>query len=123
MDADRLPHMGALVFGAEILVLDPFEAVAGDLPSRLLHRFDLIGRTQKCRRNPIDGERQIAGGEEPPQTPEARAGAIFINRFHVPMALAGPGLSADDLGEKRLRSSIAMENAVLAALLVIEHEL
>src|SRR5436190_8466723 len=123
VNAYRLPDMGALVFLAEVLVFDPFETVARNLPAGLLHRLSLIWRPQEGGCNGIDGERHIAGGEKPPKAPEASARAVFINRFHIPVPPAGPGLGADNLGEEGFRSVIAMEDAVLPALLVIENEL
>src|SRR5688572_12785138 len=54
---------------------------------------------------------------------ETGTGTILVDRFHVHVALARPGLGADDLGEKGFRCSIAVEDIVLAALLVIDDEL
>ena len=61
--------------------------------------------------------------EGAPQPPEAGAGAVFVNRLHVHVPLAGPGCSADDLRQECLRGRIAVQDAVLAALLVVDHEL
>ena len=50
------------------------------------------------------------------------AAAVLVQRFHAHV----PGrkrLRADDLGEKRLRSAIAVQHVVLGAFLVIEHDL
>src|SRR4051812_12443868 len=123
MNADRLLEMSPLLVFAEILVLDPFEAVARDLPAGLLHGFRLLGRTLKRGRDAIDSERNIAGREQAPEPPEAGSGAVFVDRLHVPVALTGPRLGADDLRKEGFRRGVAMEDVVLAAFLVIEHEL
>jgi hypothetical protein len=57
------------------------------------------------------------------QPPEAGAGAVFVDRFHVPMALARPGLRAGDFREERLGRRIAVQDRVLAAFLVVENKL
>ena len=67
--------------------------------------------------------RQLAFGEHPPQPPEAGARAIFEHRFDIGVALAGPGLRAQHVGQKRLRGAVAVQDVVLAALLEIHHEL
>src|SRR3546814_7148027 len=48
---------------------------------------------------------------------------LLVDRFHVHVALARPGLRAEDLREESLRRGVAVENAVLAAFLVIDDEL
>ena len=123
MDADRLEDVGALVGLGEILVLDPLEAVARNLPSGLAHGRGGLGVSHQGMRDGVDGDGQPARGEEPPQPPEAGAGAVLVDRFHVHVALPRPGRGTDDLGEERLGSRIAVQDAVLCAFLVVHHEL
>ena len=106
-----------------VAVVDPFQAVRGDLPAGLLHRRDLLGRARQRGGDAVDGDRHLGLGEQAMQPPEAGAGAIFVDRFHVPVALAGPGRGADDLGQEGLRGGVAMQDAVLAAFLVVDDEL
>lgn len=123
VEADRLGDLGALALGVEILVLDPFEAVGGDLPAGVLHGRHLCGRALEGSGDAIDGGRYLSLGEKAVQPPEAGARTIFVDRFHVPVALGRPGLSADDFREKGLRGGVAVKHAILSALLVIDHEL
>ena len=104
-------------------VVDPFQAVAGDLPVGLLHRGDGLGLRVERGRDAVDGDRNVALGEHAPQPPEAGARAVFVDRLHVHVAHARPGLRADDLREERLRGRVAVEDVVLAALLVVDDEL
>ena len=106
-----------------VLVLDPFEAVGGDLPVGFLHGGDLLGRAHQGGGDAIDGDGQAVGGEVAPQPPEAGAGAVLVHRLHVGVALVGPGRGADDVGEEGLGRGVAVEDVVLAALFVVEHDL
>jgi hypothetical protein len=47
-------------------------------------------------------DRHGALGEHAMQPPEAGAGAVFVDRLHVPVALARPGRGADDLRQEGL---------------------
>ena len=58
VDADRLAEMRALLVGGEILVVDPFQPVAGDLPAGLLHRGDRLGVARQRRRDAEHRDRQ-----------------------------------------------------------------
>ena len=107
----------------EILVLDPLQAVARDLPVRLLHGADGFRVARQRGRDAVDGERNVLAREQPPDAPEARARAVFVDQLHVHVALAGPRLRADDLRQERLRRRVAVQDVVLAALLVVEDEL
>ena len=109
---------------AKVAVVDPFQAVRGDLPLRLLHGGDgLRGCAAIAVATRIDGDRDVALGESAPQPPEAGARAVFVDRLHVHVALAGPGLRADDLRQERLGGGVAVQDVVLAALLVVDDEL
>ena len=123
VEADRISHLRALGSDVVVLVVDPLEAMAGDLPAGLAHRLDLRGRARQGRRDTIDGERHVVPGEEPMQAPEPGPGSVLVDRFHAPVPLAGPGLGTHDLREERLGRGIAVQQAVLAALLVVQHEL
>src|ERR1700722_12960501 len=57
------------------------------------------------------------------QTPEAGAGAVFVDRLHVHVTHAWPGRGPDDLGQERFGGALAMQDIVLAALLVIDDKL
>ena len=113
----------ALLVLRHVLVLDPFQAMAGDVPAGLLHGGDHVRVSLQRHGDAEHGHRQIALGEHPPQPPEAGARAIFEHRFDIGMALAGPGLRAQYVGQERFRRAIAVENIVLAAFLEIHHEL
>ena len=121
VQADRLLHVGALGGLVGILVLDPFQPVAGDLPVGLLHRRDLFGRARQRGGDAVDGDGEVL--QHPVQPPEPGPRAVFVDRFHVPVARAGPGCGTDDLGEKRLGGRVAMQDVVLAALFVVQHDL
>ena len=123
VDADRLAHVGPLLFRREVPVVDPFEAVARDLPIGLLHRGDRFRVAHQRRGDAVDGHRHAALGEHPPQAPEAGPRAVFVDRFHAHVPLAEPCLSADDLRQECFRGAVAVEDVVFPALLVIDHEL
>ena len=106
-----------------VLVLDPFQAVAGDIPAGLLHGRDHVRISLQRGGDAEHRGRQIAFGEHPPQPPEAGARAIFEHRFDIGVALAGPGLRTQHVGQERLRGAVAVQDVVLAALLEIHHEL
>jgi hypothetical protein len=123
MQADRGGDGFALFGLGHVLVFDPFQAVRGDLPPRGLHRGDLFGRPGKGGRDAVDRQRDATGGEQPVQPPEPGAGAVFIDRFHVPVALAGPGRGAGDVRKEGLGRGIAVQDGILAALFVVQHDL
>ncbi len=57
------------------------------------------------------------------QAPEAGTGAIFVDRFHVEIALTGPWCRTNDFREQVFRRRITIENTAFTAFLVIDHEL
>ena len=57
------------------------------------------------------------------QAPEAGTGAVFVDQLHVHVTHARPGRGADDLGQESLGRGVAVQDVVLAALLVIDDEL
>ena len=122
VQADRLVEVGPLGLGRVVAVVDPAQAVGGDLPAGLLHRGELGRRAGERGGDAVDRHRDAPRDEEVAQAPEAGAGAVLVDRLHVPVALAGPGLGAGDLGEEALGGGVAVQQAVLAALLVVQHE-
>src|SRR5690606_36675237 len=77
----------------------------------------------KRARNAIDGDWYTGFGKDAVQPPEAGARAIFVDRFHVPVALARPWRGAHHFRQEGLGSGVAMQDAVFAAFLVIDDEL
>lgn len=71
----------------------------------------------------VAGEGQPPFLEQPQDAPEAGAGAVFVDRLHAHVALARDRLRPDDLRQEGLRRRIPVQDAVLAPLLVVEHEL
>ncbi len=65
------------LFG-HILIVDPFIAVAGDLPFGLLHGLDSVRIARHGQGHTIDGNRRLALDENLVQPPEADAGTVFI---------------------------------------------
>ena len=102
MQADGFGNLAALLLDGHILVLDPFQPMRGDFPIGLLHRLQLIRTARHGGRHAIHGHRHVALGEHPPEPPEPGTGAIFVNRFHVPVALTRPLCRADDFGQEGL---------------------
>ncbi len=123
VDADRFRDLGALLRLGHVLVLDPFQAVARDIPARLLHRRDDFGIALQRGGDTEHGRRPFALAEHPPQPPEAGARAIFEHRLDVGMTLARPWLRAEHVGEERFRGAVTVQDVVLAALLEIDNEL
>ena len=123
MDADRFAAYGRARPLAKIAVVDPFQAVRGDLPVGFAHRRDRFRIALQRGGDAEDGDRDFRAVNIAPQPPEAGARAVFVDRFHVHVALAGPGLRADDLRQERFRRGVAVQDVVLAAFLVVEHEL
>ena len=123
VNADRLCDLRALLGLRHVLVLDPFQAVTGDIPAGLLHGRDHFGIALQRGGDTEHGRRQLSFGEHPPQPPEAGARTIFEHQFDIGMALTRPGLRAQDIRQKCFGGPIAVQNVVLAALLEIHHEL
>ena len=109
--------------GRRVAIVDPLVAVGRDLPARLVHRRDRLGIARHRGRDRVDGHRNRPLGEHAMQAPEAGARAVFVDRLHVHVAHAGPGRGADDLRQERLRGGVAVQDVVLAALLVVDDEL
>ena len=123
MDADRLGDVLGLQVRRRVAIVDPFQAVGGDLPFGLVHRSDGFDVARHGGGDRVDGHRNGAFGEHPVQAPEPGARAIFVDQLHVHVAHARPGRRADDLRQEGLGSGVAMQYIVLAAFLVVDDEL
>ncbi len=120
---DRGFHIGALCIGVVIFIFDPLQPVAGDFPVRGLHGGNLRRGTRERGGNAIDRGADVHFIEQTVQPPEAGARAIFIDVFHVPVALAIPLRGTDDLRQEGFRRFIPVQNAVFPAFFIIHHKL
>ena len=123
VNADGILNVPPLLVFRHILVVNPLQPMAGNFPARLDHRPRLLRRTLQGGGHAINRERNLAAREHAPQPPEAGPRPIFINRFHVPVALPGPGNRTNGFRQESLRGRITMQNIVLAALFVVQYEL
>ena len=96
--------------------------MARDLVAALGHR--LAGRGVQLQRlsDRPGGETHIAFAEQAQDAPEAGAAAVFVHRLDAEIASALDRDSPRRLGQESLRGGIAVQDRVLAALLVIQHE-
>jgi hypothetical protein len=104
-------------------VVDPSVAVAGDLVAGIDHRLDRLRVPLGGHRNRVYRQRDPPALEQLENAPHADARAIFVKLLHADVADAQERLRGHDLREERLRGLVAVQDAVLAAFLVIEHEL
>ena len=123
VDADRLLDVRPLLRFREVAVVDPLQAVRRDLPAGLVHGGHGFAVPRHRRRDREHGHRQPARREQPMQPPETDARAELVDRFHAHVPLPGPRLRTDDLRQERLRRLVAVQDAVLPAFLVVDHEL
>ena len=121
--SDRLVDVGSLLLERVVPVVDPTQAVAGDLPARLVHGRDRLGVSSHRVGDAVDRHRQGPGREHPPQAPEAHPGAVFVDRLHVDVPLARPGLGAHDLRQEGLGGGVPVQDVVLCAFLIVDDEL
>ncbi len=83
VQTDGFGHVGALaVFGA-VFVFNPFQPVAGNFPTRILHRGNLHRRAGQGRGHAVNRDANIGRCEQPVQTPKTRARAVFIDALHI----------------------------------------
>ena len=123
VDLQRAAQVFALLFGGGEGIVNPPQSVGGDFPLRFFHRGDRFGISRQRHGDAKDGNGQAANLEHSAQPPKTGAGAVFIDGLHVHMPDAGKRLRADDFREKRLRSGIAVKNAVFAAFLIVDDKL
>ena len=123
MNTDRVRNLAALLGLRHILVLDPFQAMAGDVPARFFHGGNHFRVPFQRGRNAEHSGRNSALGENPPEPPEAGARAILEHRFDIGMALPGPWLRTQYIGQERFGRTVAMQDVVFAAFLEVDHEL
>lgn len=57
------------------------------------------------------------------QTPEARPRTVFVDAFHVPVALPLPLGGTRDVGKEGFGGRVTVNHTILAALFVVKHEL
>ena len=119
---DRALEMRPLLGLGHVLVVDPAPAVARDLEAGLDHRPAAAGVALERHADGVDRERQAALLEQPQDPPEAGAGAVFVDRLDVQIALANERRLAGDLVQIGLRRRVTVEHAGFAALLVVEHD-
>ena len=116
-------HVLAFGFFADILIVDPAPAVARHFMTALDHSRRRLGVTLQCHADGQHGGVDLAFLEQAQQPPEPDPAAILVDRFHVHVTHAHQGLGADDLGQERLGGRVAVEDAILASLLVGKDDL
>src|SRR3954468_13559900 len=79
VDADRFRDLRALLRLGHVLVLDPLQAVAGDVPARLLHGSHDFRIALQRRGDTEHGGRALPLTEQPPQPPQPRAREPYSN--------------------------------------------
>ena len=95
--------------------------MAGHLPACVDHCGNLHGRARKGGGNAVDSDRQVF--QQTVQPPEPCAGTVFIDRFHIGMPLPRPLRGTHDLGQKRFRRGITVQDVVFPAFFVVQHQL
>ncbi len=112
----------ALYRFGDVLVVDPTPAVAGHLMPQLDKGLGQLrvalqrhGYTEHC-------QRQAATFKFVEDAPDARAGAVFVDRLHAHVAVI-KGRRTDDLGQKLLGVAVAVQYAVFTAFFIVEHKL
>jgi hypothetical protein len=121
-DGHGLLQVGALDVLGHVLVVDPLEAMAGDLVAQLGERCADLGVALQRGGHAEHRERQAALLKFAQDAPDARARAVFVDALHahVPLGVAG---RVEHLGEELLRARVAVQHTVFAAFLVVQHEL
>ncbi|MDT4835575.1 hypothetical protein D3C76_866800 [compost metagenome] len=96
--------------------------MAADLVAVGDHLADRLGMALGGHGHGEHGQRQVMLPEQLEQAPHAGTAAVLVQRLHAHVALALERLGGDHLGEEGFRLLIAMQDAALAAFLVVEHE-
>ena len=115
MPGDRLGDMCAFDVGADLLVVDPAQAMAGDLVAQFQAGFSQLRLPLERHGHAKNGEWQRASLELAKDSPDADPAAVFVDRFHRHVPRARKRLGADDLGEEGLRGCITVQDIALAA--------
>jgi hypothetical protein len=122
---DRVDRaLEVLAFGrlVRVLVADPAPAVARDLVAVAEERVDDRRMPQHRHAHAEDREGHAAVAEEPQQPPDAGARPVLVERLHAQVPHP-ERLRADDVREEGFGGLVAVQHGVLAAFLVVEHEL
>ena len=120
---DRLAHVRGLLGLGKLLVIDPLQAVAGDVPVGLAHGRDDFRIARECGGYPEYGHRHVPRGEQAPEPPEAGARAVLEHRLDVHVALAGPRRRAEHVRQEGFGGLVAVQDRILAAFFEVHHEL
>src|SRR5581483_3576305 len=100
--------MVALSDFVDLVVVYPSPSMACDFVAELDHRLCGIRISQHRHSHREYRDRNSAFFEETHQSPEAGSAAVLVDRLHAHMPSAFERRRADDLGQKGLRSRIAM---------------
>jgi hypothetical protein len=111
--------LGGLVHG---LVVNPAPAVAGDLVAQFLEGGGQVRVAFQRHAHAKHGERQAALLEFAQDAPHARTRTVFVNAFHADVAFGVAG-RVEHFRQELLRAGVAVQHAVFAAFLIVQHEL
>lgn len=115
-------HVLGLELGRHALVVNPAPAVARDLMTELDECAREFRMALDRHADAEHRQRQPAPLEFAQDAPYAGTRTVFVDRLHAHVAIRIRG-RADDFGQELLGGRIAVQHAVLAALLVVQHEL
>ena len=100
-DGHGLIHVGAFGGFVDVLVMDPLEAMAGDVVAKFLEGGGHVVVLLQCCGHAKDGERQAALFKFTQQAPHAGTRSVFVNAFHADVAL-GEGRGVEHFGQELL---------------------
>ena len=121
MTSTLLAHVRALDLFRHGLVVDPALSVAGDFEAAAGDRGGDLGVALQGHADGVDRGRSARIREHAQDFPRAYAAAVLEDRFDVEVARAGQGLGTE-IGQHRFRVRIAVQDAGLAAFLVVQHQ-
>ena len=121
-DLHRLGHVGALGGFVDILVMDPLEAVAGDVVAQFLEGGSQLGVLLQRGGHAKHSERQAALFKLAQDAPHARTRAVFVNAFHADVPL-GEGRGVEHFRQELFGTCIAVQHRVFAAFFVVQDKL
>ncbi|MNV76622.1 hypothetical protein D3C71_1699830 [compost metagenome] len=114
--------MFALGGFVHVLVVHPAPAVARDLVAELDECRGQFGVALQRHADAKDRQRQLPLFEFAQDAPNARARPVLINAFHAEVAVGVAG-GVEHFGQELFRPRVTVQDAVLAAFFVIQHEL